>query len=392
MAEALRFGVAGLGRAARIILPWFKKAPGAELAAVADTRPEALEPFASRGLKTFLSVEEMCASDAVDAICICTPNRTHAKIAILAAENGKHIIGEKPMAITLDDATAMIEAIQRNKVKFVTRSKLFEPPIRKMREIISSGKLGRPYHINTFNYRGWLVNWSFLAEELDTDQGGGLVYRQGPHQAEILRYLGGGMVKSVRAMTGRWGVAFDSDTEGNYAAFLQFENGTSALVSNHGYGFFDVAELTWGIGEAGPRQPVDQLYEPRLRQTRPVDPDEKYSDPSYALAAELDRERPHPGHQPFCGLTIVSCERGDIRQSENGVYVHTAEGRSEVPCDVGVLPANEVIELTQAVAQGRPTFPDERWGRATLELILAIRQSSAEGREVELHHQVPSAY
>lgn len=383
--------MAGLGIAARIVLPWFRGTPGVELAAVADTRPAALEPFRARGLSTFGQVEDMCRNAEVDAVWIATPNESHMDYVIMAAENGKHVVCEKPMALNLHQAQAMVDAVDRNHVTYVQRSKVFDPPVRKMREVVASGQLGRVIQINSWNYRGWLVNNAFLPEELDTERGGGLTFRQGPHQLDIVRSIGGGLVRSVRAITGRW--ARDFDTEGNYAVFLEFEDGTAALVSNNAYGCFDTAELTWGIGEAGPQVPVEQLYERRQRQTGPLGAEEKYSLPRYAGPAD---EGPIAGpeqraHQPFYGLTIASCERGDVRQSENGLYVYTDEGRSEIPCEPVVGPRNELAELHAAVTENRPSRVDARWGMATLEVVLAIRQSSAERREVALAHQVPFA-
>lgn len=197
-------------------------------------------------------------------------------------------------------------------------------------------------------------------------------------------------MKSVRATTGRWSPDFD--TEGNYAAYMEFEDGTPALVSNNAYGFFDTAELTWGFGEAG-NIPLENLYETRHREERTLDPEEKYGAPEYsgrgreALPGRPDgvaaQQRPHP---PFYGLTIVSCELGDVRQSPQGLYIYTKDGRAEIPCEVdGSL--NELAELRDAVAQDRSPFPDAHWGMATLEVLLAMRQSAAERREIPLQHQ-----
>src|SRR6266699_2241602 len=108
----LRVGMAGLGGAARGVLPSFKDVPGVELAAVADPRPKALEEFSSLGVKTFESAEAMCASSDVDAIWIATPNEMHMDHVLVAAQNGKHVICEKPMALNLDQAAKMIEAVE----------------------------------------------------------------------------------------------------------------------------------------------------------------------------------------------------------------------------------------------------------------------------------------
>ncbi|MBA2690231.1 MAG: hypothetical protein H0U63_05470 [Burkholderiales bacterium] len=99
------------------------------------------------------------------------------------------------------------------------------------------------------------------------------------------------------------------------------------------------------------------------------------------------RER---GAQSFFGLTIVGCERGAIRQSPQGIFLYTEAGREEIPCPVDAGRAAELRELYDAVAQNRPAFPDGRWGKATLEVCLALLQSSHERREIPLAHQVPS--
>src|SRR5437016_5297869 len=253
----LRVGMAGLGAGARQVLPSFKRVPGVQLAAVADIREEARAEFRARGVTAFDSVEAMCRSDEVDAVWVATPNLLHMEHTVMAAECGKHVICEKPMALNLDQAQAMMDAVERNGVKYVQgHSKIYNPPVRKMREVVSSGQLGRLIQLNTWNYRNWL-NQPRLATEVDTATGGGVVYRQGPHQTDVIRCIGGGMVKTVRAISGRWNPHFD--TEGNYSAFLEFEDGTPALMSMNGYAHFNVVELTWGIGEGGQATPEDEL-------------------------------------------------------------------------------------------------------------------------------------
>lgn len=388
MATTLRVGMAGLGAGARQVLPSFKLVNGVELTAVADVRQAARDEFAARGVRAFDSVEAMAKSPDVDAIWIATPNVLHMEHTITAANNGKHVICEKPMALNLDQAEAMIDAVERNGVKYVQgHSKIYNPPVRKMREVAASGKLGRVIQINTWNYRNWL-NQPRLATEVDTATGGGVAYRQGPHQTDVVRCVGGGMVKTVRAITGRWDPNFN--TEGNYSAFLEFEDGTPAMMSMNGYAHFDIMELTWGIGEGGQQTPVEELYQPTERLTKAYEPEAKYALPEYTEQGYEQRQRGGgERHQPFYGLTVVSCERGDIRQSPDGLYLYTDEGRTEIGCDTDTGHASELAELEEAVRLNRPSFPDARWGMATLEVILAILESSKKGAEVRLSHQVP---
>jgi phthalate 4,5-cis-dihydrodiol dehydrogenase len=249
----------------------------------------------------------------------------------MAAEQGKHVICEKPMAVTMDEANRMVEAVERNGVKYVQgHSKIYRLCHKKMGEVISSGRLGRLIQINHWMYSGWLRR-PLMASEVEENRGGGIVYRQGPHQMDIVRYLGGGIVRSIRATAGRWNPYFD--IEGNYSAFLDFEDGPTALVSFNGYGHFQIAELTWGIGEGGPRS-EHQLFGPRAKPTRPLTAEEKYALPDYsidALQRQIDRR---PTRQDFYGLTIVSCERGDIRQ-----YPHSSGQYALVASEYGQCPA-----------------------------------------------------
>ena len=92
------------------------------------------------------------------------------------------------------------------------------------------------------------------------------------------------------------------------------------------------------------------------------------------------------------GLFILSFERGEVRQSPNGLYVYDDDGVRDVPLSVpGVVYKSEVDELYEAVIQDTPVFHDGRWGLATLEVCLAIMESAKERRELYLEHQMPTS-
>ena len=358
------------------------------LTAGADTRPDAVEEFKKKydGRHAFNSVEEMYGSGEIDAVWIATPNVNHADHTVTAAEHGIHVIVEKPTAVTLAETDRMIEACDRHKVKLVQgHSKVYGPAIQKMREIVASGRLGKVIQINSWNSNDWLQR-PRLASEVDTSVGGGIVFRQGPHMIDIIRYIGGGMVRSVRAITGRNDKNFN--TEGDYTAFLEFENGCAATGVFNGYGFFDAAELTWGIGEGGKRLPEEDTgrHAPGERLKGAVDMAYKYANPR-TTEERATRER---SSQSFFGITIVACEHGVIRQSPNGLFIYSENGREEIPCGKDEGRAAELKSLQAAITENRPPFLDGRWGKATLEVCLAMLQSSKERREITLSHQVPS--
>jgi phthalate 4,5-cis-dihydrodiol dehydrogenase len=286
------------------------------------------------------------------------------------------------MALSLADCDAMIGAAEKYGVNLFMHSKADDPPVVKMREVVSNGELGRVIQINTWNYKGWLKS-ARLPAEVDTSKGGGVVYRQAPHQVDVVRSVGGGLVKKVRAIAARWNSQFD--TEGNFTALLEFEDGTPATLVFNGYGFFDMTEMTWNIGEGGYVSSTDDRGAdgPAGAVERPVG----YSRP---LRAE-GRERRGERKQPFYGLTLVSFEKGDMRQSPDGLYIYTEKGRAELVCPPFLDRGAQLLKLHEAVTQNRSFFTDGRWGKATLEVVLAILQSSKERREITLSHQVPAS-
>jgi phthalate 4,5-cis-dihydrodiol dehydrogenase len=96
-------------------------------------------------------------------------------------------------------------------------------------------------------------------------------------------------------------------------------------------------------------------------------------------------------HQPFFGFTLVSCEKGDIRQTPDGLHIYGETEQREIQIPAGSRGREaELEELYNAVVHNRPVFHDGRWGAATLEVCLAMLDSAKERKEVFLSHQVPS--
>lgn len=382
--KTLRVGLAGLGAVSAQLLRGFAACEGVVLAAAADLRPEARADFIRRyDRPAFDDVEALCRAPDIDAVWIATPNHLHAAHTILAVQNGKHVFCEKPVAIMLEECDRMIAAAERAGVQIVAaHSKIFDTPIQAMRRLIASGRLGGLVQINSLMFNDWLQR-PRVSAELDTARGGGVVFRQAPHLVDILRYLGGGMLRSVRAVAGKRDPHFD--TEGNFGALLIFESGAVATIGFGGYGYFDVTELSWGIGVYGDRKEPGAARRPR--RTGATTPEDKAVNPAFPISPAA------PGLQkrmPFFGLTVASCERGVIRQSPDGLFVYDQNGCEEIAVPPNPERAAELAALRDALREGRRVFPDERWGTATLEACLAILQSSRSGREVMLSRQIPT--
>ena len=109
-----------------------------------------------------------------------------------------------------------------------------------MRKIIESGELGKVRAITMLAYTDWMLR-PRSADELDFNQGGGVPYRQGPHQLDAVRLLGGGMMTSVRAQIGQW--MPERPIPGYYNGHFMFEDGTVATAIHNGYGYFRLSEV-----------------------------------------------------------------------------------------------------------------------------------------------------
>jgi phthalate 4,5-cis-dihydrodiol dehydrogenase len=392
----LRLGIAGLGVASTLFLPGVEQFPQARITAAADRRRGALDAFERKyGGRGYASVEELCADPDVDVIWVATPNQLHCQHTVMAAEHGKHVICTKPMALTVEECERMCLAAERNGVKLLCgQTYSMSPDVQAMWTIARSGELGALIAINSWLSTDWLLK-PRVAEEIDEALGGGVVYRHAPHLIDTIRLLGGGRVRSVRAMVGRW--MPQRPCPGNFSAYLEFEDGTPATIAYNGYGYFDTSELTWGIGNRmysdAERVPVRQA----LR--RGVIDNENAKEGMRFGAGARDATSRGSGHGDkravgtrahigWFGITVASFERGDVRQSPDGIFVYGDAGRREVPVyggrGTGLI---EMKEMHAALTQDQPIVHDGRWAMATLEVGNAIVQSGRERREIMLVHQ-----
>jgi phthalate 4,5-cis-dihydrodiol dehydrogenase len=393
----LKIGMIGIGVGGAEILPAMEAMDSVEVAAGADVVPETLTLFKQRfpEARTYGSAEALCADPDVQAVWVSSPNRFHAEHTILAANHGKHVVVEKPMAVTLADAARMVEAADKNNVKLLAgHTRAFTLPIRAMRKVIESGKYGQLRALNIWSYSDWMLR-PRTADELDLAQGGGIPYRQGPHQVDTVRLLGGGMLRSVRAQVGQW--MPERPIPGAYSAFMEFENGTPASISHNGYGYFMGAELVpWG--EDRQRYTAEQraAIRQQLRNGTRAETTEKQA---LRIGGEQEqlifrRNEPEPWVPEDMGMAIASLDRADVRQSKYGIYVHSDEGKRDIDIvagrQMGVAQRRaELEELYDAVVGNQPLWHDGRWGMATLEVCLAIMDSARERKEIMLQHQVP---
>lgn len=150
----MRVGIIGTGWIAAAHIKSYLKMPDVDIVAGADLIPGKAEAFFKENgienARTYLSHTEMLENEHLDAVSVCTYNRQHAVCAIDALKKGVHVLLEKPMCVTLDEAVAICRAEKESgKVLSIGFQPRFDPNMRKIREIVQSGELGDIYYIQT---------------------------------------------------------------------------------------------------------------------------------------------------------------------------------------------------------------------------------------------------
>jgi phthalate 4,5-cis-dihydrodiol dehydrogenase len=336
------------------------------------------------GARTYERFEDLCRDASIEAIYIASPHRFHARQAVKALQHGKHVLVEKPLALTVEDCDRVVEAAERTGLNVIVgHTHAFDPNIRHMRALIASGEVGRLGMILSFNYNDFLLR-PHRQDEFDDPAGGGIAFNQVIHQIEIVRLLGGGGLTSVRANMG--GLDRARAAPGHCAAFLEFDNGAAATLVYSGYDFFDSDEWHDWIAEGGVRKAPGRHGETRRAfHARQADL-EAHRNLGYGGRA-LPVEQPH---LPHFGLIVATCERGDLRLSPSGITMHGVEGTREVAVTAGLGRPGQgdaLDALWMAVREKRRCIHDAQWGKATVEAVLALLRSAQERREIALRFQ-----
>ncbi|HEU5176008.1 MAG TPA: Gfo/Idh/MocA family oxidoreductase, partial [Burkholderiales bacterium] len=313
--KKLKIGVAGLGRAFALTAPALRD-PRVQVVAGADPRPEARRRFKQEyEARVFPTVEALCADPAVEVVYIATPHQFHASQARLACAAKKHVLVEKPMALSLEDCRAMNDAARDHGVQLIVgHSHSFDLPILRTRELIQSGKYGTARMITALDFTDFLYR-PRRPEELATETGGGVVFNQAAHQVDIVRLLAGGKVRSVRAHTGIWDPA--RPTEGAYSCQLNFDNGVFATLVYSGYAHFDSDEFMGWIGEMGQKKDPKAYAAAR----KSLKGNELRLKARRNYGGKEFKQTKASAHQHF-GVFVVSCEQADLRPLPNGVMVY----------------------------------------------------------------------
>ncbi|HLH74024.1 MAG TPA: Gfo/Idh/MocA family oxidoreductase [Chloroflexota bacterium] len=334
----LRTVVVGCGAIARQHLPAIRAAADARLVGVFDQNraraEQAIEGHADE--RVYASWKDVLNDPEVDCVDLLLPHYLHQRFAVEAAEAGKHVVVEKPIATSLAEADAMIAAAARHRVALmVCHTVLFEPGARAVTSLIRSGSIGEVYLAQTIGLEG--PSTVSVRPWLADDPGGGVLMAQAIHQIYFLQDLLGPVAR-VSGMKGRRKVVAMANDE-TCLALLEFTNGAVAeITSTFGQTVGPYTRGTFFYGSEG-----YVAYQPHFRPGAPRPEIEVVSEKAYH-----DREAHQVTFQP-----------------ENQFAVMWRE-------------------LASALVAGRGALVPGEAGRAAIEVVLAAYRSADEGRVIEL--------
>jgi predicted dehydrogenase len=232
--DVLKWGLIGAGDIARRrVAPALRDSPACDLVAISRAHADRAEAFAKDfGARRWHSRwQDLIADPEIESVYIATPVRLHAEQTLAAANAGKHVLCEKPMAMDADECDRMLAACRANGVKLgVAYYRHFYPAVARAKDIISSGAIGQAVvaQMNAFEWfdpqpdhpRAWLLNRA--------ESGGGPMIDFGCHRLEVLLHLFGPVLQ-IAGTTAN--VAFDREVEDTAAVLLRFETGPVASLT-----------------------------------------------------------------------------------------------------------------------------------------------------------------
>lgn len=205
----MKIGIIGCGRIAQMRhIPEYDANPVAELYGFYDLNAaRATEIAAKYGGHAFASIDALLADPAIDAVSVLTPNSTHADISIRAMRAGKHVLCEKPMAVTLEQCDAMVAtAKETGRVLMIGQNQRITPAHIKAKELIAAGEIGRPISFMSVFSHGGADNWSidgnrswFMDKSLSCF---GAIADLGVHKTDLVQYLLDDHIVSASAYVG----------------------------------------------------------------------------------------------------------------------------------------------------------------------------------------------
>lgn len=335
----LRFAIVGCGHIAKKHVVAIDAVKNAQLVAVCDTDQRRMSDFLTLGIKGYTSYEELLADPQIDVVCICLPTGLHADFTVQAAEAGKHVVVEKPMALNLEDADRMIEACNKNGVKLaVVHPNRFRPAVRKLRSRLEAGAFGKIGHANA-TVR-WNRNDVYFAQAPwrgTKAMDGGVLMNQAIHNIDLMLWMMGEAEEVTTYSATR---IRKIETEDTSVSIIRFKNGALGLLE---------AAIT--------------LYPKNLEE-------------SLSIFGET-------GTAVIGGPTanwIKTWKFADLSDEEERLAIQQIEN------DPFGIPGHQCIiqDMVDAFFEGREPIVSGREGRQVLQLVIACQQSAEKNQPIRL--------
>lgn len=369
-----------------LTLPSLRVDPHVVVSGCAAPREASRVAFSAEfGGNTHATVDDLSNDPEIEAVYIATPHHMHREHAMVLARGGKHLLIDKPLAISMSDADAIVEAARAAGVHLITGpSHSFDQPVVLAREIIASGRFGEPRMIHGLNYTDFLYR-PRRPEELVTARGGGVIFSQAVHQVDVIRLLMGRRATHVAAITGAWDAS--RSTECSYSALIGFEGGRFASITYSGYAHYDSDVLQEGVGELGVEKDLSSYGNARKALAQVISAKEEAS-LKYSRTFGTAETPPLAPHAEHFGPVIISCDRADLRLTAKGVEIWGDFEKEFLPAPPDPAPRSPVLKaLHEAIRADRPPAQSDDWGRASLEVCHAILESADTGSFVDLKRQ-----
>jgi len=231
MTSKIRFAILGCGRIAQRHAEHIHAF--GRLVAVCDTDIKKAKSLSEKfQTKCFGGLDEMLAAcPEIDVVSVCTPNGLHAEHSVSILKAGRHVLCEKPMALSVNDCSSMITAAERaNRRLFIVKQNRFNPPVEAVKALIDQGKLGKLYSVQLNCF--WNRNNEYYQNSWKgtRDLDGGTLYTQFSHFIDLLYWFVGD-VESVSAITGNFHHQGLIEFEDTGVATLKFVNGVIGTVN-----------------------------------------------------------------------------------------------------------------------------------------------------------------
>ena len=333
MDRKIRAGVIGIGAFGSLHAKVYAESEFAELVAVADLNQESLSNFkAGEGVDRYEDYRQLKDRDDIDVVNVCTTDRLHLEPVLGAAAAGKHVLVEKPLACTVKDCDAMIQATADAGVKLMVGQILrFDPRYCVARKAIAGGEIGELVHLYARR------NNSVISARARANKTSVLFFL-GVHDIYFANWCVGAPVKTVFGLSHKK-VLKDLNTPDTTMALLEYENGTIASL-----------EFSWVLPANIPSR-IEARFE------------------AVGTAGQINIDGGNPT------LEMVS---EDGVSSPDTAYAPELEG-----CTTGVL-RDEISHFVDCVRNDREPAVTGVDGRETERVVCAINESIQSGRPVQL--------